>query len=191
MRLSQRTQHRYHNQRGVALAISLVLLAGMTLLGVATLSGTRLNERIASNTQQKSISFEAAESSIKVVWDVAKVLEALDAIPVGEFNDPVPITSSAIDAELSSGLDQTATSGSQLSIDITASVSMQYCGETSLPTGSSLNADESGIQFAGTVMDVNGTAEIAGSHAKSDHIQRGYVIRPKTGRTGDCWIPDA
>lgn len=180
-------QYRLHAQRqqGAALAISLILLIAMTIVGVATLSGTRLNERISSNAQQKSMSFEAAESSIAIVWNVPSLLNALAAIPVAQFNDPTPAPAANLDDKF----DQWSHSATQKSVDVTAGVSIQYCGETQLPTGSSLSADESALQLAGAVFDVNGTAAIAGSNALSDHLQRGYVIRPKTGRTGNCVTP--
>lgn len=185
MSLSVAGKHisRPQRQRGAALAISLILLIAMTIVGVATMSGSRLSERISSNAQQKSVSFEAAESSIAVVWNVPSLLSALGAIPLAEFDNPTPITPAA-SSNLSTNLSANLTS-----VDVTAGVSIQYCGETQLPTGSSLSADESAIQLAGAMFDVNGTAFIAGSKAASDHLQRGYVIRPKTGRTGNCTTP--
>nr|MBX2824938.1 hypothetical protein [Gammaproteobacteria bacterium] len=141
-----------------------------------------------SNVQQKSIAFEAAESSIALVWNVPSLLSALGAIPSTEFNDPVPVIPTAASV-LDAKFDQQNQSSSGQSVDISAGVSIQYCGETQLPRGSSLSADESKIQLAGAMFDVNGVAAIAGSRAASDHIQRGYVIRPKTGRTGNCVTP--
>lgn len=176
-------------QRGMALAVSLVLLVAMTIVAIATLSGTRLNERMASNAQQKAISFEAAESAIGSTWTVDAMLDSLDAIPITEYNNPQPIEPTGLNAILSTAFDQTAVSGTGLSVDITASASIQFCGETQLPTGSDLNADESKMQYAGAMFDVNGTGRVAGSKAFSDHSQRGYVIRPKTGRKGSCVTP--
>ena len=178
-----------HNQSGMALPIGLILLTAMTVVGIATLAGTRQNEVIASNSQQKAISFAAAESSINTVWTVKKVVLSLDAIPDDQVNNPHAIQSAEINAELSADFDQDGATENVLAVDVEASVEMQYCGETSLPSGSSLNADVSGLQFVGTLMDVNGKAEIAGSMASSEHIKRGYIIRPKTGRTGNCPSP--
>ena len=176
-------------QRGVALAVSLVLLVAMTIVAVATLSGTRINERIASNAQQKAISFEAAESAIGSTWTVDAMLDSLTQIPIDQFNNPQPVEPTGLNAKLSAAFDQTSRAGGSKSIDITATASIQYCGETALPSGSDLSADESKLQYAGAVFDVNGTGAIAGSKAYSDHVQRGYVVRPKTGRTGNCTIP--
>ena len=174
-------------QQGMALAVSLVLLIAITIVGVTTLSGTRLNERIASNTQQKAITFEVAESSINSVWSVTDMLGSLDLLPTGSMNDPDPVSPPGIDAILSADYDQTNSNG--VSVDVTAAVTIQYCGETTLPTGTSLSADESKMQMAGAMFDINGTASVAGSSAVSDHVQRGYIVRPKTGRTGVCVVP--
>jgi len=178
----------HQKQQGMALAISLVLLVAMTIVAIATLSGTRLNERLSSNAQQKAISFEAAESAIGSTWTVDAMLDSLDAIPIDQYNDPDPIEPPGLNATLSEAFDQTATDGATKSVDITATASIQYCGETTLPTGSDLSADESKLQYIGATFDVNGTGAIAGSKAYSDHIQRGYVVRPKTGRSGNCTI---
>jgi len=51
-------------QEGVALVVSLVLLVAVTILGITTLSGTRLNHKITSNSQNKAIAFEVAESGM-------------------------------------------------------------------------------------------------------------------------------
>jgi len=152
-------------QQGLALAISLMLLVALTIVGIATMKGTRLNEKISSNAQQKAISFEA--------------------VPDNVFNNPemvVPVVD-----PLKLDFDQSNQLG--VSVEVEASVTVQYCGETALPTGSSLSADESKVQMVGVMFDVNGTANISGSKAHSDHIQRGYVTRPKTGRTGNCILP--
>jgi len=172
-------------QQGLALAISLMLLVAMTIIGIATMKGTRLNEKISSNAQQKAISFEAAESSIATVWDVEALLGTLDQIPDNVFNDPDSVVPVVDPVEL----DFNQSNQYGVSVEVDASVTVQYCGETSLPTGSSLSADESKLQMAGIMFDVNGTASISGSKAHSDHIQRGYVVRPKTGRTGKCTLP--
>jgi len=177
-------------QAGVALAISLVLLVAMTILGVATLSSTRLNERMTSNAQQKSLAFEVAESAINSVWTVSDMMTSIDAIPSSSYNDPVAISNAALDSALSQDYDQDSSlSGGGKSVDLDATVTVQYCGETALPQGTTLSADESDIQMTGLLFDVNGVATIANSSTRADHLQRGAIIKPKTGRTGACVTP--
>jgi len=174
-------------QRGMALAVSMVLLVAMTIVGIATLASTRLNEKVASNAQQKAISFEAAESSIATMWGVTELLGTLELIPADQYDDPDAVIPPGLAAQLSDDFDQSNTFGK--SVDIDASVTVQYCGELSRPVGTGASADESQVQLAGILFDVNGVASIGGSKARSDHIQRGYIVRPKTGRSGACTVP--
>ena len=174
-------------QRGVALAISLVLLVAMTVVGIATLSGTRLNEKVTSNAQQKSVAFEVAESAIDTVWNPDDLIESVEDIPASDFEDPQAIAPDGIAETLSRDFDQTRDTRS--TVDIDGAVTIRYCGESALPEGSSLDADESGAGMAGALFDVNGTATIAGSATRADHVQRGSLVRPRTGRGGGCVAP--
>ena len=175
-------------QQGVALAISLVLLVAMTILGVATLSNTRLNEKITGNAQQKAISFEVAESAIYSAWSVDALMDIVEQIPVAQYNDPDPIEPAGLAASLSADLDQKNDDNVNV-VDVDVELTIQYCGESVLPDGSNLSADESDVQLVGLLFDVNGVAEIDNTNTRADHVQRGALVRPKTGRTGDCVIP--
>ena len=180
--------HKHHRQQGVALAISLILLAALTILGVATLTSTRFQEQITSNAQQKAVSFEAAESAINVVLsDHAMIIEKLADVPSDQYNDPDPVFPAGLDALLSSSFDQTNDLGT--SLDITSTVSIQYCGERPLPIGTELSGDLSKERRVAMTFDVNGEAEIANSNASSDHVLRASFDRPETGRTGACVTP--
>lgn len=173
-------------QKGSALAVSLMLLATMTLLGMSVMSGTSLNERVVSNNQQKTISYEAAESAIRSVWNVDEFVGIIERIPPSQFNNPEPLGPRNPKVELGSVFDQSSHQSQQLSVDVTADVTLQYCGETTFLSQSSMNSDESAVRYVGALFDINGTSEIAGSNAKSDHVQRGYILLPATGRTGNC-----
>jgi len=52
-------------QRGVALAVVLILLVVMTLIGLASLRGTLLEERMTSNMRDRSLAFESAEAALR------------------------------------------------------------------------------------------------------------------------------
>ncbi len=178
----------YHRQRGVALAISLILLLALTILGVATLTSTRFQEQITSNAQQKAVSFEAAESAINsVITDPDLIIETIKNVPVGQYNDPDPVFPAGYDTLLSTSFDQSNDLG--VSLDITSSVSVQYCGERALTVGMDLTGDKSKTRLVGMTFDINGQAQIANSNASSDHIQRGSLPRPETERTGNCVTP--
>lgn len=52
-------------QTGVALIVCLVLLVVITLLGVASLRGVILEERMAANQYDRGIAFQAAEAALR------------------------------------------------------------------------------------------------------------------------------
>lgn len=51
-------------QAGVSLVVVLVLLVAMSLLGIAILRSTAMQERMSANLRDRSIAFEAAESAL-------------------------------------------------------------------------------------------------------------------------------
>lgn len=54
------------SQRGAALVVVLILLLLMTLLGLASLRGTLLEERMGANLLDRSLGFQAAEAALRV-----------------------------------------------------------------------------------------------------------------------------
>lgn len=56
---------RMGGQRGVALAVVLILLVVMTLLGLVALRGTIMQERMSSSQYDRSLSFQAAEAALR------------------------------------------------------------------------------------------------------------------------------
>ena len=57
------------SQQGVALAVSLLLLLVLTLIGVASLNTTALEEKMSTNIQEDYRAFTAAESGIQLGLD--------------------------------------------------------------------------------------------------------------------------
>jgi type IV pilus assembly protein PilX len=53
-------------QRGAVLITALVILFVLTLLGVASMQGTVLEERMAGNFRDRQVAFEAAEAALRV-----------------------------------------------------------------------------------------------------------------------------
>ncbi|QEY75499.1 pilus assembly PilX family protein [Pseudomonas denitrificans (nom. rej.)] len=53
------------SQTGVALVVSLVLLLLLTIIAIAAASRSTLQERMAANSQQQNVAFQAAESGIQ------------------------------------------------------------------------------------------------------------------------------
>jgi len=64
MSISNRV-HSPRNQRGAALIVVLILLMVMTLLGLASLRGTLMEERMAANMYDRSLGFQAAEAAMR------------------------------------------------------------------------------------------------------------------------------
>lgn len=55
---------RFHPQRGVALAVVLIILIVITLLGLGAIRGTTILQRITGNFYDRSIAFQAAEAGL-------------------------------------------------------------------------------------------------------------------------------
>ena len=181
------------SQHGVALVVSLVLLVSMTIIGIATLSGTRLNEQIVSNSQQKSIAFEAAESALESVTNYTDLYTAITSDPNAAVNNPDAVVLADTESRLNTGYDlgkggQVAVATSPLAVDIEGRLTVQYCGEVQ-PIGTSLSADLDSGQFTAILVDVNSVANVANSGARADHIRRVLFQVPQTGRTGNCPPP--
>ncbi len=58
-------------QRGVALVVVMVLLLIMTLLGLAALRSTLMEERMTANMVDRSLSFQAAEAALREAEAIA------------------------------------------------------------------------------------------------------------------------
>ena len=174
-------------ERGVALAISLVLLVVMSIVGIATLSGTRLNEKVVSNAQQKAIAFAVAESAIESARDSVGTDGIFSVLGDGgsvDVSAPVPLASIATRL---SGLDQSRDSNKTTDVD--AAVTVQYCGEGPPPAGTGMNADLSEAQFVGVLYDINGIARVTDSATRADHRARDRVANIRMGLSGSCATP--
>lgn len=172
-------------QRGVALAIGLVLLVVMSIVAASTLSGTRLNEKITSNAQQKAIAFEAAESAIEAARGVdVRALLGQEGVAL---NEPRPITLTAVTERFSSGLDQSR--DGDTTVDVEADVTVRYCGEGPPTEGTEMSADLAQAPLVGMLYDVNGVAAVDASATRADHVLRQKRNVPRTGRTGACTTP--
>lgn len=78
-------------QQGVVLVIALLILVVMTVLGVSMLSTSSMEERMASNLQSKSITFQAAESCIRSALLPANAANRLLAVNSPNIIPPVTV----------------------------------------------------------------------------------------------------
>ena len=53
-------------QKGAVLVMALVMLTVLTLIGVSSMSSSTLELKVASNTQQHDIAFQAAQTVIEI-----------------------------------------------------------------------------------------------------------------------------
>ncbi|NMY53099.1 PilX N-terminal domain-containing pilus assembly protein [Pseudomonas sp. WS 5011] len=67
-----------HRQKGIALLVSLVLLLLLTIIAITAASLSTLQLRMASNSQQQNIAFQAAESGLQA-W-IEELTESNNAI---------------------------------------------------------------------------------------------------------------
>lgn len=172
-----------HKQQGVALAVSLIFLVLITIIGVTSIRGTTMNELMSANAQQKSAAFQIAESVIEGVWDTDYILQNT---PTALVDPPaISLTTDKNDLSFNDSFD-IAAYGTTAAVAVNAHATLQYCGEEFKLIGYSQSADESTPAFVAHVYSIHGVGEIAAANAAADHDQRGYLVRPETGRTGNC-----
>lgn len=63
--MMRRTIKPFHKQQGAALITALSILLVLTILGIATVSTTVLQERMAGNARDYEVAFEAAETAMR------------------------------------------------------------------------------------------------------------------------------
>ena len=174
-----------YKQQGAALAISLILMVAMTILGVATLNGTRLAEKVSSNAQQKAIVFETAESVLNSLSSSADFQDKLRASRTSNL-EPDPVVQTAETALINTELDQTNTFGT--SVDVSAEATIQFCAERP-KDGSERSGDESVHGQTGIEYDVRAVSNIANSKASADHVLRVSLPGVQFYSVGKCVTP--
>lgn len=61
----QLSNSKMRHERGAALVVSLVILLIMTIISVTALRSTSMDEKMTSNTRQRQIAFNAAETALR------------------------------------------------------------------------------------------------------------------------------
>ncbi len=82
-------------QRGVTLVIALMLLLAITLLGLASMRGSSMQERMSANLYDRAIAFQAAESSLREAEALLATGSAgpFDGTINGLYGKPTPTAS--------------------------------------------------------------------------------------------------
>lgn len=89
--LSGRFQLR-SRQRGVALAVALILLVVITLVGLAAVSGTIMQQKMSANFYDRQVAFQSTEAAMR---QAALAIQATTtAAPAGFYDCSTPASSS-------------------------------------------------------------------------------------------------
>jgi hypothetical protein len=85
--------HICSRQSGAVLVMALVMLTVLTLIGVSSMSSSTLELKISSNSQQRNVAFQAAQSRIAFASadDASNPINFLIAVDLG--NPPYPVQS--------------------------------------------------------------------------------------------------
>lgn len=81
--MRRRTHFTYGRERGAVLVVSLILLLVLSLIGVSSMQGTSIQERMSANLKDQYSAFNAAEAALRQGEAQAQVSYRNDAIDVG------------------------------------------------------------------------------------------------------------
>ncbi|WP_228128469.1 pilus assembly PilX family protein [Marinobacter daepoensis] len=139
-------------QRGAVLIISLIVLLVMTLIGVAGMNSSVMQERMAVNAQNSNRTFQAAES---MVGALTNQLYANNLDLLRESMQAVDGNSSSVAVKVD------AANG------IEGSYQARFLGEVILTSGSSMDANESSSDLKGYRYELIGEADMDNTGASS------------------------
>lgn len=138
--------NRFHprsRQRGVALAVALILLVVITLVGLAAVSGTLMQQKMSANFYDRQIAFQSTEAAMR---QAALAIQATTtAAPAGFYDCSTPASSSTAantcqsdpftDPNVPSGNIKTVTSGYDAGNMVASKPQyiVQYMGRFPLP----------------------------------------------------------
>lgn len=75
-------------QRGIALIIGVVILAVLSMIGVAAFSISTQEERMAGNSRDRMLAFEAAEAALRACENYVQTGPAFDGSAAGMYAAP-------------------------------------------------------------------------------------------------------
>ena len=144
-----------HHQRGAVLAVSLIILLVMTVLAASTMGVSKMEEKMAANTQNTTVAFQVSESVIREIINDRDVLSAA----IVDANNQV----SQLSGKTFSGVDN-------------AFYQVEFTGDgVQANTASSIVSGEG--SFTAYRFDVKGIATI-GEHIQTSTSQGIYTLGP-------------
>jgi type IV pilus assembly protein PilX len=126
-------------QGGVALAVALILLVVVTLVGLAAVSGTIMQQKMSANFYDRSIAFQADEAAMR---QAALTIQGATAAPPAGFFDCSPASGNLCqsnpfnDSAVPSGNIKTVATGAYDAGNLVASQPqyvVQYMGQFAVP----------------------------------------------------------
>ncbi len=137
------------NQNGAVLVVSLIVLLVLTLLGVAGMNSSMMQERMAANAQHSNRAFQAAESAAGALMQ-----QLMDG-------DLGMLQQSMASADSMSNISAFSIGGA----DVDSEYAARYLGEIIINSGSSMDANESTTLLKGYRYELSGSSEITGNGA--------------------------
>ncbi len=138
-------------ERGAVLVVSLIVLLVVTLLGVAGMNSSLLQERMAANAQNSNRAFQGAESAVGVLTNT---LIGGDLSALSEAMSAADSTSSSSSYSIGGG-------------DQESSFEAEFLGEIIISSGSSMDANESTTLLKGYRFELRGTSAIPATGASA------------------------
>ncbi|SFM60450.1 PilX N-terminal domain-containing pilus assembly protein [Marinobacter zhejiangensis] len=138
-------------QRGAVLIVSLVVLLVITLLGVAGMNSSLMQERMAANAQNVNRTFQAAESSVGVLTNIL-------------MGGNLSLLQQAMGTENQMSDAVTYSIGGA---DIASTYQARYLGEIIVSSGSSMDASESTTLLKGYRFELSGASTINATGAST------------------------
>lgn len=149
--------HRVRGQRGVALVIALILLVVITLVGLAAVGDTLMQNKMASNLYDREVAFQSSEGALRAAQELVtanpKAAYIRDcSIASGNLCLTDPFTDSNFPSNLIQTV-QPGTAPGQFSPSKIASgqpqFAVEYLGEYADPDASGLNRTANANQYGG------------------------------------------
>lgn len=162
-------------ERGMALIMGLMLLLVITILGIATMRGTMMQERMSASNQQQAITFQGAETAIRTVMDELRAVTpppagVTQSLLITALNNGTAPTSTQLATTLRTADTTSLDTASGVITNGTTSTATLTYANTTISAGSSM-----GIGSSGSVLNYNfvidATSTQANTNAASRHQQ--------------------
>lgn len=153
-----KTQTIPRSQQGAALVVGLLILLLVTFLAVASMNNANVQERMAANTQNENLAFQAAESAVD---------EQIQVVSDGDTSQ-LALAKSQYGLTTPNWPTESYDAGDS---DITTDVEIRSMGDMTLSSGNSIDADESSVRLTGARFEMRALSTITGSGARVSIIQ--------------------